>query len=238
MSVAVNDIVDKAEIILQDTTNTRWPAAELIGWLNDAQLQIVLEKPEASVTNESVALVLGTKQALPSTGITLIDVVRNMGTTGTTPGNAMRIIDRKILDAQVPDWHSAANNAAVHTHFIFDDRDPTNYYVHPGSDATNQIEIVYSSAPVTAAADGDITIPDVFANAILDYILYRAYSKDADYAANAQRAVGHLQAFGMSLGKQQVGEGLIDPNRDLKKPQSMPVGYPSTPSGYGPYTGN
>jgi hypothetical protein len=63
MSVAVNDIVDRAETILQDTTNTRWPATELIDWLNAGQVEIALLKPEASVTNESMVLAVSeTKQ--------------------------------------------------------------------------------------------------------------------------------------------------------------------------------
>jgi hypothetical protein len=237
MTVAVNDIVDKAEIILQDTTNTRWPASELIGWLNDAQLEIVLQKPEASITNESVAMTAGTKQSLPASGIQLIDVIRNMGAGGATPGNAIRIIDRKILDAQVPDWHLTAGAAAVIEHYMFDERDPENFYVYPPSDATTQIEIVYSSAPTTVTAGQNISLADVYANCILDYILYRAYSKDADYAANSQRAVGHFKAFMTSLGKRDQVEVAFDPNTDMKKPQSMPVGFPSVPTGYSQLTG-
>jgi hypothetical protein len=41
---------------------------------------------------------------------------------------------------------------------------------------------------------------DIFANALLDYVLYRASTKDAEQAANAQRAVAHYQAFQNALG--------------------------------------
>lgn len=222
MAVAVNDIIDKAEIILQDTTNVRWVAVELIGWLNDAQMEIVRQKPEASVTNESVATVTGTKQSLPSTGIILIDVIRNMGSGGATPGNAIRIINRKILDAQVPDWHLTSGESAVVQHYMFDDKDPKNFYIYPPSDATGQIEIVYSSAPTVVAADADISIDDVYSSPILDYILYRAYSKDADYAANSQRAIGHFTAFMNSLGLQDKVETLFDPNQGMIT-KSVPV---------------
>ena len=45
-----------------------------------------------------------------------------------------------------------------------------------------------------------INLDDIYANVILDYLLYRAYSKDADYAANGQRAINHLNSFNSSLG--------------------------------------
>jgi len=214
MSVAVNDIIDRAETILQDTTNTTWPELELVDWLNAGQAEIVLLKPEASVTNDSIALAVSeTKQSLPSGGIQLLDVVRNMGTDGTTPGKAIRLIERRILDEQIPDWHSETGDAVV-KRFMFDERDPKHFYVYPPQPAASPgyVEVVYSSAPTVVASDGDISIDDVYANALLDYILYRAYSKDADYAANNQRAMGHYQAFQLSIRGKNVAETLNDPN--------------------------
>ncbi|MCK7581011.1 MAG: hypothetical protein MZV65_38935 [Chromatiales bacterium] len=69
-----------------------------------------------------------------------------------------------------------------------------------------------------------IKLDDIYANAILDYVLYRAYSKDAEYAANAQRAALHYQAFTNALGvKTQV-----DTNNDPRLPpvRSQPAGAP------------
>lgn len=214
MTVAVNDLIDKAEIILQDTTNVRWTAVELIGWLNNGQNEIVLYKPDASVTNAAVVCIEGTKQTIPAaTGIRLIDVVRNMGTNGTTPGNAVRLISREILDAQVPGWHSVTGSATAQ-HYIFDDRDPKNFYVYPPqpSSSFGYLELVYSSSPTAAAADGNIALDDVYQSVLLDYILYRAYQKDADYASNDARSKGYYQAFLQALGIMDKVEQVNDPN--------------------------
>ncbi len=212
MAVVASTIINKAEIVLQDTTNVRWAEAELLGWLNDGQKEIVLHKPDASVTTESLALVAGTKQALPTGGIRLIDCIRNMGTNGTTAGNSVRLIDRHILDAQVQDWHSEAA-AAVVKHFCFDERNPKVFYVYPQSTATNYLEIVYSSAPADCATvSADITIDDIYQNVLLDYILYRAYQKDADYASNDSRVKRFYAAFLTALGKMDELEVAIDPN--------------------------
>jgi len=71
---------------------------------------------------------------------------------------------------------------------------------------------VYAKAPVNISRAGTapnetplvlgttINIDDIYANALVDYMLYRAYSKDAEYAGNAQRAVAHYTAFSNSLG--------------------------------------
>lgn len=69
-----------------------------------------------------------------------------------------------------------------------------------------------------------IKLDDIYANAILDYVLYRAYSKDAEYAANASRAALHYQAFTAALGaKTQVDAG-NDPH--LAALRSQPAGAP------------
>jgi hypothetical protein len=58
-----------------------------------------------------------------------------------------------------------------------------------------------SDAELTTSPSSEtIKIVDSYANAMLDYMLYRAYSKDAEYAANAQRAMGHYQAMQAALG--------------------------------------
>src|SRR3546814_4840556 len=58
-------------------------------------------------------------------------------------------------------------------------------------------DLVYSSAP-TDAEDDDaktIGIDDIYANALVDYVLYRGYSKDALYAQNASLAAAHHGVF-------------------------------------------
>ena len=52
-----------------------------------------------------------------------------------------------------------------------------------------------------------IDIPDIYANAIMNYVLYMAYMKDADFAANAQRAATHYQIFTSTvMGKSNTDE--------------------------------
>ncbi len=213
-TILASQILGRAGIIIQDTTGTRWPDAELLGWLNDGQREIVLLKPDTHAQNESVVLVAGTKQSIPDEGLSLVDVIRNMGTTpGTTPGRAVRLIRRKILDEQLPDWHTESGSDEI-MHYSFDDRDPKRYYVYPPANAGIYLELVYASAPADVAAVGAaITLDDIYSNALLDYVLYRAYQKDADYAANDQRVAAAYQAFNVSLGLLDQKEQMDDPYR-------------------------
>ena len=45
-----------------------------------------------------------------------------------------------------------------------------------------------------------ISVDDVYANCILDYVLYRSYQKDSEFAGNPQRAMMHYQSFANALG--------------------------------------
>ena len=215
---------------LQDTTGIRWLDAELLRYMNDAQREIVNLRPESSSTTANVALVVGTAQTIPAAGLRLIKVVRNMSAAGgsATGKRAIRIVDREILDTQEPDWHDPtvsgdATHATTVKHYVFDEDDPRRFYVYPGASSTSTfIEIVYSTAPTDFANTSSATmfVDDVYANALIDYVLYRSYMKDAEFAGNQQRASMHYQLFGGSLGAGGQAQLMLSPNADA--PQAAP----------------
>jgi hypothetical protein len=215
-TITVNSIVAKAQILLHDTTGVRWTTEELVNWLNDGQREICLYKPNASVKNLVHQLIGGTKQTIPSDGIQLIDIVRNMGTGGTTPGRAVRIVTREVLDAQLPGWHSSTASTEV-IHYVFTSADPRNFYTfppQPASGAKGQIEIIYATAPTDALAGSTITVDDIYQNVLLDYMMFRAYSKDSEYAANSGKATAHQNNYLASLTGKATSERSYNPNQN------------------------
>lgn len=199
--------IDKAELILQDTTNVRWTVAELLGWFNDGQREIVMLRPDANPQRVAHQTVAGTRQTIPATGYQLLNVVRNMGSDGTTPGRAIRKVPMDQLDSTIPEWHTATASGTT-LHYMFNPLEPKVFYVYPQSGGAHRVELIYSAAPADLASVGDVqTLDDVYANALLDYVLYRAYTKDNDSAGNAQRAVGHRQAFENTLGLKAQADG-------------------------------
>lgn len=212
MTITAQSIVKRATDLIQDQTSVRWPANELVRWLNDGQREVVLHRPDALNTTATVTLAAGSRQDLDNMSLTpppakLIDITRNMA--ATSQKRAVRLVPRQILDAQIPGWHNLAGSVDI-VHHMFDPRDPKTFYVYPPALATAQLEIMYGAFPadMTEPADGathtavtgNIGLPDIYANALLDYILYRAYSKDSEYAGNAARALAHYQAFAGALG--------------------------------------
>jgi hypothetical protein len=204
----VATLIDTAGIILQDTSQVRFPQAELMTFLNDAQREIVLHRPDSKTINGNITCVAGSKQSLPSTGLRLVDVVRNDG------GRAITQIARKILDETLPNWHNTPADATKKIeHFVYDPADPKNFYVYPSATSSMDIEIIYSIAPsdITYSASVTISLDDIYANAILDYMLYRAYQKDSEYAGNAERSMMHYSSFANALGMKARADSAIDP---------------------------
>lgn len=195
MAIQVSGILTRAKRILQDTTGIRWPDLELLDWLNDGQREVVLLAPQAGSATVPFTLVDDTRQTIPDDGTQFLKLVRNIG------GRAIRQTQHAILDSQVPEWHSARGTEVMH--YTFDPIEPRTFYVYPVG--TTSVELVYARAPQLATAQGNITIPDVYANVLLDYVLYRAYSKDAEETANRELANTHYTRFVESLGmKAQV----------------------------------
>lgn len=205
-------VINRASILLQDSTNVRWPLAELLDWLNDGQRDVALYKPNSCVRNIDVVLKAGTKQSIPDDGNSLIDVPRN------TNGHAVRITSREVLDAQVPDWHVSSRASPRVQHYCYTSHDPKNFYVYPPSPGGNSIEMIYSASPTNATLVSVISIDDIYASALVDYLMYRAYSKDIEYAINVSSAASHRAAFMEAMRGKATAEMSTNPNAQSGNP--------------------
>jgi hypothetical protein len=208
----VVDIIDRASIILQDISHVRFPEEELLKFFNDAQKEVVLLRPDSNMQNATMTCVAGSKQTIPATGLRLVNIIRNDG------GRAITQVDRKILDETLPDWHqSVADVTRKIENFVFDPADPKHFYVYPAATDSFVLEILYSSPPASisisnfASDTSVISLDDIYANCLLDYVLYRSYQKDSEFAGNAQKAAMHYQGFSSSLGSKTQIDGALTP---------------------------
>ena len=210
MPLTASDVLTRAADIIQDQTNVRWPSDELLRYLNDARREVAIARPDLYATTASVTLAAGTKQSLPSDGMRLMDVTRNM--PSGNPGAAMRIVEREILDAQKPNWHLETQTAGL-KHFMYDERNPRVFYVYPPATAGHQVELVYGKTPTEITnTSTQLADEDIYTGAIVDYVCYRAFSKDAEYAGNGTRAVAHYQQFLNALGLGGKVTKTVSPN--------------------------
>ena len=62
-----------------------------------------------------------------------------------------------------------------------------------------------------------ISLDDVYANALIDYVLYRAYSKDAEFASQEPLASKYYSQLLNHLGLKEQAEGAAEPARAFGK---------------------
>lgn len=221
MPITGQNIADKVEIILQDQTNIRWTEAELLGWINSGQHDILVYKPNANPMTTAIQCAAGTKQALPAGGTQFGKVTRNMGANGTTPGDAITGVNMEVLDTMIPGWHSTAA-AAASKHFCFDPRFPKVFYVYPPQ--TGYVELFYFAIPADLSSMSSAIFDDLYETALIDYVLYRAYLKDSEFAGNAQRADYHFKAYVNALGGKTAGEKGLAPGVKFDRQPAQPQG--------------
>lgn len=179
-------------------------------FLNDAQRAVVLVRPDANPVTQAVLLVPGTRQALPSGGLRLLDATRNMGSAGTVAGDAVRVADRQSMDTALRSWHTAPPSTKVREVLYDEKKDPTTFWVNPPAPLTPSvyIEIIFSKSPtdVTDADSGAITISDTYVPALIEWMLYRAYSLATQALNQQQRANFKYQTFFNLLGVKLRGD--------------------------------
>lgn len=215
-TVRASALIDRASVLLNDTKNARYKRVDLLAWLNDAQRTILQLKP-ASVSKVSVLkLKAGARQTLPTDGWMLFDVIRNMGTNGTTPGPAVRIVSRELLDNFNGNWYNATASTTVEN-YVYNPQDQTAFYVYPPNDGQGHVEVNYAYTPDEVANEEHlITIGDIHQTALLDYMMYRAKSIDTEHAADIQLAQMYYTSFMAYLGMKDKAELENNPNRQLR----------------------
>lgn len=207
--ITSNEILNRCNKLLNDNGFIRWTKAELLDYLNDAQRAIVLRRPDAYTTDDDTfACVAGTKQTLPADALRLIDIPRN-GTGRAIKGPYVR----GVLDDNYPTWY-AGNTATEAELFIYDERNPKTFYLYPGVVNATVLTVVYSTAPAAITmvqndADQVISLDDIFVNALIEWVLYRCYMKDAEYASNSNNSQMHLSAFKAQLGEKSQADGAM-----------------------------
>tara|TARA_R110001606_G_scaffold37619_1_gene106222 strand:+ start:1240 stop:1908 length:669 start_codon:yes stop_codon:yes gene_type:complete len=213
----VIDIIKRVQRVCNDKTGAVWEAKELLEDFNDAIKDIVLHRPDASTVNKFFDCVPeSSKQSLPDDALQLIEVIRNKD------GSIIAKVARKMLDVMNPVWHQSEPTANIES-YVYDERDRKHFYLYPRPAGTteepHQVEVVYSTCPADVAltdeeleagtSDKTIPLEDTYSNAIIDFMLYRAYSKDLGSAANMARSARHYQTYGNALGVKLQADAMM-----------------------------
>ena len=202
----VSDILKDISSRLQDLgTVKRWKwdntdptSPSLLTFLNTALLEIVNQRPDATATTEKVTLVPGYRQTIPTTALSLIDILFAYKADGSM-GNPVTQSKRKELQHIV---NAVAPSVEI-DNYAYDKMDnPFLYWVCPAVhvSGTGYVEMTYSARPTAiSAASQTFPISDQFAPAAIHWVLYEIYSGDNE-DTDLARAASHYSAFYQSLG--------------------------------------
>ena len=222
MTIPASSVIRRVTDTLQDT-GVRWPVHELVRWLNESQRAISGARPDAINVTANVTLVAGPRQDLDSMGLSpaplkLIAVQRNTAVTSNKA--AVTLVQKHLMDAHKPSWYNATPDVST-AHYMFDVRDPKTFYVYPPATPSAQLEINYAAYPVDIVEPangatyvdvmGNLSVPDIYDGVVVDLVLYRAYLKDSESAANQQRADSHRAAAGAALGVELTATLAVQP---------------------------
>jgi hypothetical protein len=213
------NIADEARDDLNDgdASNFRWSDASMLRYINAAQRQIVLVKPEANVVEESAALVVGSRQTIPTGGIKFLGLYNVEADGGDSiRGDAVTVIEEDALDSSLPSWMTTLFTPSVAgtvMHVVHDPRDPTVFSIYPRRDDTAVTAFVKYSKNPTALATlaGTFDLGDEYINAAVEYVKYRMLAKDGRYGSAPTLRVEMWNNFLRTLGIKVQSDTRVDP---------------------------
>lgn len=263
-TILVKDAIWRISSLLQDVSPqfTRWPEKEIVNWLNDAHLAVTKFLPAACSRIDAIKLAPGTRQSIeaiaaanckpgdgtvpagPVLGTQLLDVIRNMGADGATPGKGIRMMadGRDVLDAQSPNWHSETGTAV--SGYMYDPRTPRYFYVTPGAPASSALwaEVAYTAQPVAIPNTGavgselyliggvnttKIGLADEHIDDLVNYTCARALMKDAEFAGGSALVAGFTSMFTGSINAKVIAITGNNPNLKRLPFAPEPIGRAS-----------
>lgn len=215
MPASAQSIIRNAQTDLLDLEGVRWPAPELVRYLNDGQRDIAVRRPDQVAVTRTTALAAGARQALAADVIALIDIPRN----DTGKKRAVTKVDQLLIDAVERDWQGRTGVVEI-KHFMHDLREPRTFMVYPpaigaAAELKTVVAVYPADLPVPATSvwtsvTGDIGLSAQWANALHHYVMFRAFSRDAE-PANAAAAAAHYGLYIAALGEQLQSTATVAP---------------------------
>lgn len=190
--------------LLNDPGDEYWPLRELLGYLNGGLQRLVDFFPAEFVTTATFSTAEGAKQQLPARGVAVTSVLANLDTSGN-PGRAPHKTAWRFLGFGNPGWISATA-AAPTVEWAPDGADPTVFWLSPPAPAGHEVLLEYVASPAPVDIDEELPVRQPRLEPLTEYVLYRAFSKDAEYTAQGGQADIHYRSFLQSLGVSGNGE--------------------------------
>lgn len=199
MKMTVLDVLGRVNTQLRDPGFIRWTKSELLGYFNDAVRAVALKRPDATASIIQFVCRAGVRQQLPENVYLLIDIV------GQDSGRAVVPADRVTLDTADPMWRITTGEVSTEA-YLYNPELPQYFMLYPGVGDGTALEIAVSLYPVEVSLEDldeedpvTMAVSDIFINPVVDWCLYRAFSKDAP-GQDSNLAKQHLQNYNDAMG--------------------------------------
>lgn len=202
MGLKLQTPIATARGILQDPDGVRYSDADLLVYANDA-LDVLVEVQPQWFERRQTLLATPSSVAQELSEVTLghavravTDVVYSYDITGS---GAVSEADPAVLDAFSPGWRNDSTIAGRAIHWLRDRTDPRKFGVYPMAHALlSTFDVVYVMVPPEYTAAQDTGLPIHLSDAVSDYIVHRAESRDDEHI-NSNRAAQFLQSFASKI---------------------------------------
>ncbi len=205
----VSYIVTAVRTVLLDNFaygDSSFSDSELIGFFNRAMDFCADMSSTCNPVSKVVSLAAGVVQQLPPDGGRINGFLHNVLDKGFRVGymsykarHAPREIDYTALISQIPDYASEKPSAGV-VHVCFDPSQPKSFTVYPRNDGTGRLLIRYTERPPhVEALDVESPLGSDFHEALINYTIYLALTRDGEDTSNSARADAFFKTASMSL---------------------------------------
>lgn len=217
-TVKVVSLLDRAATLLLDDGFDRWTTSELQYWLNDGYRELLNLRPDANTVSTEFTCQVGSRQVLSYADASRLMTVSH-NTASISKKYSVDLVSRTSLESQRRGWRNETPTVNIEQ-YVFDPREPLEFEVYPPASAAARLWIKYAAFPAAHTLTDEqlanlntaevIRVSDSFANALLDYILYRAYSKDGE-DGNAGKAAAYYGAFRTAIGEKSQSDAASQP---------------------------
>lgn len=203
-------LLNRVSTELNDSPPVTWPLAKLLDYLNVAQRDAATLNDKVNPVKDKVLLVQGISQTAPAGTIKIIDLLYNLGTSGTTPGKAINRVARQVINKRNPSWPTDTASAVV-KNYILDDDFSVAFDVYPAQPASpGYVQMEFTKIPATIPntnAGTTITIDDQWEQALFHKVCSMALGNESDLPNSQELSAKHYQLYLQALqlsGNDQV----------------------------------
>lgn len=217
MTLRASEVIVSVARLLNDYEpgyeHIRWTRTDLLDYLNDAQAQLYVHWPGAFARALPYTLRPGSLQG------PLPEDVQLQLLVGGDDGARARKVDDGLLQAFAGAGCKPGRSPATYrvSGFSYNPEDRAYFFVDPpvpDDGVAYPVTLISQQAPpaITAAdldaplpappqpAADQLAVPGALRNALIEWMLYRAYSVDMESPQSSAKQALHLQAFNAMLG--------------------------------------